>query len=143
MANITSANSTLMLGVNGLFGTAQAMEGFGSDDAYSIDVVEVTESVMGVDGKMSTGWIPQIKTMHINLQADSPLNLFFETWYAAQESARNPLFAFGVVTQDSVGKVYTMVNGVLNGYTPLADAKKVLSPRKFTIKWEQVLPSQI
>ncbi len=143
MANITSANSVMAIGVIGLFDTPQALDGFGADDAYSIDSVEVTESMMGVDGIMSTGWIPQIKTQHINLQADSPSNTFFEAWYAAQEQARNPYFAFATIIQDSVGRVYSLKNGVLCGYTPIADAKKVLAPRKFSIKWNYVDPAQI
>jgi hypothetical protein len=142
MANITSANSVLTLGVLNLFPVPQQLQGFGTDDAYSIDVVEVTESMMGVDAKMSSGWVPQIKTMHVNLQADSASNTFFEAWYAAQEAAQNPYFAFGIITQDSVGRNYVLTNGVLSGYTPLADSKRVLSPRKFSIRWESVIPAQ-
>lgn len=137
MANsITSANSTLFLGVTSLFPIPQQLQGFGADDAYAMEVVENSEVMLGVDGIMSSGWIPQIKIMNITLQADSASNTFFEAWYAAQEAAREIFPAFGNVTQPGVKKTYTLINGVLSNYTPLAEAKKVLQPRKFQIKWQ-------
>ena len=36
-----------------------------------------------------------------------------------------------------------MNNGVLSGYKPISDAKKVLQPRKFSITWESVNPLPI
>ena len=141
--NITSANSVLALGVTGLYTIPQQLQGFGADDAYSVDAVDVAETLMGVDGVMSSGWIPQIKVMNVTLQADSACNTFFETWYAAQEAGRTTFPAFGIATQDSVGRVYTLTNGVLANYTPLADAKKVLQPRTFQIKWESVIGAAI
>lgn len=137
--NITSANSVLALGVTGLYTIPQQLQGFGADDAYSMDAVDVAEVMMGVDGKMSSGWIPQIKTMNVVLQADSDSNTFFETWYAAQEAGRRAYIAFGVITQESVGRVYTLTNGILANYMPISDSKKVLQPRTFQIKWESVI----
>lgn len=141
--SITSANSTLLIGINNLFSVPQILQGFGSDDAYSIDVVEPVEAIMGVDGIMSSGWMPQIKMMHINLQADSASNTFFEAWYSAQEAAREVYTAFGVLTQPGVSRGYTLTNGVLTGYTPVADGKKVLGARKFSIKWQTALGAPI
>ena len=137
--SITSANSVLALGVNNLFPTAQQMIGFATDDAYEIDAVDVTEALLGVDGIMSTGWVPQIKTMHVTLQPDSPSMQFFEQWYAAQEAAEEIYTAFGTVYQPGVSLSYNLVNGVLANYTPLAGAKKILAPRHFQIKWQSVL----
>jgi hypothetical protein len=77
--------------------------------------------------------------MNVTLQADSPSNTFFESWYAAEEAAKDALFAFGVVNQPSISRVYTLANGVLTNYTPFAEAKKTLQPRKFQIKWQITL----
>lgn len=139
MSSITSANSVLMIGVTGLYTVPQQLQGFGADDMYSMEAVENKEVVLGADGVMSAGWIPQIKTMSVTLQADSASNDFFEAWYAAEEAAQDAYFAFGVVTQPAVSKSYTLTRGVLSNYTPLAEAKKVLQPRKFQIKWNVVI----
>lgn len=139
MASITSANSVLYLGATGLFAIPQQIAGFGSDDMYSIEAVETKEVQMGADGVLSSGWIPQIKTMSVTLQADSASNLFFESLYAAEESAQESYPLFGTIMQPAVNKLYTLTNGVLTNYTPLADAKKVLQPRKFQIKFQMVI----
>ena len=136
--SITSANSSLVLGVTNLITPAQQMVGFAADDAYELDPIDPTEAVMGVDAHMSSGWIPQIKVMHVTLQADSPSIPFFEQWYSAQEQAQDIYTGFGTVYQPSVGLSYSLNNGVLANYTPLAGAKKILAPRRFQIKWEAV-----
>lgn len=141
--NITSANSILALSVASLFPIPQQLQGFGADDMYSVDAVDVTESVMGVDGRKSAGYIPQIKTMSVTLQADSDSNTFFEAVYAAQEAAKTPYIFTGIATQSAVGKVYALTNGTLKNYTPLGDAKKTLQPRKFSIEWESVIGAAI
>jgi hypothetical protein len=139
MSSLTSANSVLMLGVLGLYTVPQQLQGFSQDDMYSVEAVETKEVQMGADGKLSSGWIPQIKTMSVTLQADSDSNTFFEAWYAAEESAQDSYKAFGTIVQPAVGKSYTLTNGVLTNYTPIAEAKKILQPRKFQIKWEVII----
>lgn len=139
MADITSANSVLMLGVSGLFTVPQQLAGFAADDMYEIGAVDTKEVVLGADGVLSAGYIPQIKVMSVTLQADSASNTFFESWYASEEAAQAPYFAFGVINQPSVSRIYTLTNGVLKSYTPLAAAKKTLQPRKFEIHWQVAL----
>lgn len=136
MADITSANSVLTLGVTNLFPVAQQLAGFAADDMYSMANVDVKEVVIGADGKLSAGWIPQIKVLEITLQADSPSTTFFEAIYAAEQAAQAPFFLFGAINQPSVKKIYTLANGVMKSYSPLADAKKTLQPRKFEIHFQ-------
>lgn len=143
MSDITSANSILLIGITGLFPTPQQMAGFAQDDAYSMADVTSAEVLMGVDAQLSAGWIPQIKEMNVSLQADSASNTFFEAWYAAEEAAKSKFFAFAVIQQPAVGKVYACATGVLSGYSPYADAKKVLQPRKFMIKWGSVIAAPV
>jgi hypothetical protein len=132
-----------MLGVKGLYTTPQQLQGFSDGDAYSVDSVDVAEVVMGVDGVMSSGYVPQIKTMNIVLQADSASNTFFEAWYAAQEAAKETYAAFGVIRQPGVSRSYILTNGVLVGYSALSDGKKILQPRKFSIKWTSIVGAPI
>ena len=142
MANnntITSANSVLLISVPGIFNTPQQLQGFGADDAYSMSLVTNAEVVIGVDAIMSAGWLPQIKEMDVTLQADSDSNTFFETWYQAEEQAQEKFKATATIMQPSVGRTYTLTNGVLSMYAPISDAKKVLQARKFQIKWNVVL----
>jgi len=138
MADITSSNSVLTIGVFALFPTPQQLQGFAQDDAYSMSSIEVSENMIGVDGVKSSGFIPTLKEMEITLQADSPSNDFFEAWFNAQESGQSQMIAFGTLSQPSVGKSYSLSNGTLKGYSPIAAAKKVLQPRKFSIVWQNI-----
>ena len=140
MSSLTSANSVLAIGVTGLYGVAQLLQGFSEGDAYSMDSVDVAETMMGVDGVLSAGYIPQKKVMKVSLQADSSSNTIFEAWYAAQEAAQDVFTAFANINQPAVSRNYTCVRGILKNYTPLADAKKILQPRTFTIEWNSVIP---
>lgn len=136
MADITSSNSVLSIGVDGLFATPQQLQGFAQDDAYSMSTIEASENLMGVDGIKSSGFLPTLKTMEITLQADSPSIDFFESWFQAQESGQSQLPAFGTLDQPSINRSYTLTNGTLKDYVPIASAKKVLQPRKFSIVWQ-------
>lgn len=139
MADITSANSVLYLGVTGLLTVPQQVAGFASDDMYSMANVDTKEVLLGADGILSAGWIPQIKVLEITLQADSPSNTLFEAAYAAEEAAKTPYFFFGIINQPSVSKAYTLTTGVMKNYSPMAAAKKVLQPRKFEIHFQVTL----
>jgi len=139
MADITSANSTLFMGVTNLFTVPQQLQGFSNDDMYSMANVDTKEVMMGADGILSAGYIPQVKILEVTLQADSPSNTFFETVYAAEEAAKAPFFFFGNINQSSVGRNYTLTNGVMKNYSPMAQAKKVLQPRKFEIHFQVTL----
>jgi hypothetical protein len=143
MSDITSANSILMLGVTNLYPVPQQLQGFAQDDAYDMSDVTTKEVLLGVDGVMSYGYIPQIKEMNVHLQADSSSNVFFEAVYAAEEAAKGAFQFFGIIQQPSVGRVITLTNGVLVGYSPFAGAKKVLQPRKFMIKWNTVIAAAV
>lgn len=140
-ATITSANSVLTLSVESVFPVPQQIQGFADDDAYAVDAVDNAEVRLGVDAVMSVGWIPQIKTMHVTLQADSVSADFWEEWYRQEEAQRDKFFAQGEIVQPALGKTYILTKGVLRNYTPLAPGKKVLMPRQFSIVWQSVLPN--
>lgn len=138
---ITAANAVLMLSVTGLFPVPQQIQGFAADDVYDTEDLETAEILMGVDGKMSAGFVYNPVRQGFTLQADSSSNDFFEAIYSAEQAAREKYFLNGSVLLSSIGKLYTMTAGVVSGYKPLPDAKKVLQPRKFMITWERVLPA--
>jgi len=133
MATLTAANSVILLGVVGLFPVPQQLQGFATDDVFATDAVETVETMMGVDGGLSAGWVPTA------LQADSGSNGVFDAWYAAQEVARETFAAFGEITLPAIGKKYEMVRGFLTSYSPIPETKKVLQPRKYTLTWQRIV----
>lgn len=143
MASITSANAVYMLSVSGLFLVPQQLQGFSADDIFDTEVIAPTEVLMGLDGKLSAGYVPVAIKQSIVLQADSPSNDLFDAWYAAQQALRDVYFAKGLINLSSIRKTYALVNGVLSSYPPIADGKKVLQPRKFGITWETAIAAPL
>lgn len=143
MRSITSANAILLLGVVGLYPIPQKIEGFATEDLFDTEAINPTEALMGADGKLSAGLVNVPIPQNYALQADSDSIDFFDAWYAAMKAAQDVYFAQGIIQLPAIGRAYAMNNGVLSGYTPVADAKKVLQPRKFKITWQNIVATPI
>ena len=137
---LTAANSVILITIPGLYDIPQQLQGFATDDVFSSETVNPAETMMGVDGKLSAGWVPAEVKQTYNLQGDSDSIEIFEDWYAAQQTARELYRASGLASVTSVERKYTMRRGVLTGYSPTPSVKKVIQPRVFEITWEAVLP---
>ena len=139
--SITSANSVFMLSFGSLFPIPQKLEGYRADDSFMVDDVEIAQTVMGVDGKMSSGYVPTQKVMTITFQPDSPSISKFEYLIAATKAAKDTFNLSGTISLSSIGRAYALTNGVLTNYKPLPDAKKVLQPVTYKITWQDIEPS--
>ena len=143
MASITSANSILMLSISALYAVPQQIQGYSVDDIYDTEPLEVAETMMGVDGFLSGGFVNSPVRQGINLQADSGSMAIFENWYNSQKSIQDLYYANATITLPSLGKKWQMTRGILTTYPLLPDAKKVLQPRKMAITWQSILPAPL
>lgn len=142
MANtITSANSVYMITVAGLYMAPQQLQGFMADAAFEQEGVDISENVMGVDGVLSSGWIPQMYSQTISIMPSSPSSVLFETWYAAENVAQEKFSANATITLKSTGRKYSLQNGFLTNYVPIPNAGKVLRGRPFRIVWNTIIPA--
>ena len=140
---LTGANAIITLSAPDVFGAPFQLQGFAADDVFSTEAVQSAEVLMGVDGVMSAGFVFVPIPQNYMLQSDSQSVDFFETFWLQQQQNRTVYRLTGGISLKMVGKRYSMSNGVLTNYTPTADVKKLLQPRKFTITWESVLPAPI
>ena len=138
---ITAADAILALTVTSLFTTPQQIQGFATDDAFNFPDVDLVETMMGVDGVLSAGWVPVAFTQEIMLQADSDSNVLFEQWFLAQRQVKTPLIASGYAVVPSTSRQYNLVSGFLKTYSPAPQAKKILQPRRYSIIWNSITPS--
>lgn len=143
MASITSADAVILLAVNTVFPTAVQLQGFDVDDVYDMPSIDNAETKMGVDGHLSAGFIFVPVEQMITLQADSASNALFEQWYGQEQALKQKFFAQGIVSLNSTGRKYTMVNGVMVSYSPAPAAKRVLQARKFGIRWEAIYTAPV
>jgi hypothetical protein len=136
--DITSANSILTLSIENLYTTPQQIQGFSAEDVFDAEPVDNGETQMGVDGKLSAGFIYAPIDWSITLMADSDSNDIFDNWYQAEVAAVSKYFSQATVLLPAIGKKWAMSNGVMVKFPPMPNAKKVLQPRKFTIRWERI-----
>src|SRR5262252_1430726 len=143
MATITAANSVLTLAILNLFPVPQTMQGYAADAAFATDTIQSVETVMGVDGILSAGWVPVELRLNITLLPDSPSAAMFDAWYSAQQAAREVYIANGGLILPSINKEFTLSRCFLHAYTAFPEGRRVLQARQFGITWGSILPVPI
>jgi len=139
--NITSANATILLSVPLLFPVPFQLQKFGADNIYGTDPIQVGETVMSVDGRLTAGFVNAPTKQAYELLADSESNFFFDQIAMREKADQTKYEINGVVLLTSVLTKWTMTRGFLTIWQPIPDAKKVLQSRKHTIEWERVVPT--
>jgi hypothetical protein len=143
MATLTNANSVITLTIPGIFNSPQTLYGFSADNMFTTSSIKSAEGVMGVDGRLSFGWVPQIKTQDFMLQADSPSMYILDQWVQTQNTAREIYACNGTIYLPGVGMAYTLTRGALESYNIMPDGQKTLAPRKFTIIWQDIIGASV
>jgi hypothetical protein len=141
MGTLTTANSVIMLAVNGLYDTPVQLQGYSADDVFDLDEVDAAETSMGIDGLLSGGLIYVEKPWSISLQANSASNQVFDNWVQSQFAQDDIYTASMQVALPGLGFKWTYSNGILKKYPPAPSAGKILKPRKYTIVWNTISAS--
>lgn len=140
MANptITAADASFVLSSTDFALSATLLEGYAADAAFATDNADTAETSLGVDGKLSAGWVPRSYNQTITLQPDSPSRPVFDLLVAAQDAARTVFRLNGIISMPGNKYSYTMSRGVLKNYSAIPSAQRVLQPMTFVIEWEKV-----
>lgn len=145
--SITSANAKLTLTVRNSSGIVVGpftVEGYSQDASFGVEAVDAAEAIMGVDGKLSGGFLPQPTKFAISLMPNSPSIALFEAWNAAQKALGDVLVADGFVSAPSLGKAFALVKGFMTRLTPMPTARKTFSePQVFELTFESSTPAPI
>ena len=140
-STITSANSVVILSVQGLYDTPVPLQGYSTDKAWDTAAVVVTETQIGVDGRKTAGIVFNPVKQTFAFQADSPSVVIFEAIYAAQRALRDVLYIAAIIHLPSTGESYVCTKGTLEDYNSVASAGKVLNMREFSISWGSIQPA--
>lgn len=138
---ITSANAIVMISVTPVFPVPIQLQGFSADDIFSTEALDSAETIMGVDGKLSAGFVFVPVKQNYQLQADSVSNDLFDQWHAAEQQAKEVFAAQGQVVLLGLGVTWTLTKGFLTSFPPMPDGGKTLKPRKYGITWERISPA--
>lgn len=134
---LTAANSVIMLTVDGLFNTPRQLQGFAANNIFGIEGFTQNQTSMGVDGRLSGGFVHTAKQMTISLEADSLSNDLFERWAAAEQQRRESYIAGGIVVLPATNRKYTLTRGFLN-VMAMPSGQQVLQARQYSITWEKI-----
>ena len=140
---ITSANSVFTIVVPGLYPSGVQLSGYSAERAWETADLVVTESQIGVDGRKTSGWVPNMPEQTISLQADSPAKPIFKAIYNMMVAQRDAVYISATIQLPSTGESFSCVKGTLKNYKPLPDGGKVLQPQNFSIEWESIQPTLI
>ena len=135
---ITSANSVFTIVIPGLFPAPVQLQGYASDKAFTTEALDLAEVQMGVDGRMTAGFVPNPTKQTITLQADSPSKDIFTALIQAMKTAREVFYISGSIALPSTGESFTLTRGILTNAKQIPDAQKVLQPVDYVITWESV-----
>ena len=141
MGAVTVADVQLALTVLPLFPIPQQIQGFANDDVTDIPAIRSVETMMGVDGILSAGFVYVPIEQEITLQADSASNLFFDTWWTQMQATKASYVATGTLKFPSIATKFILSVGFLTGYKPIPAGKKILQPRRYGITWQNIAPA--
>ena len=132
---ITAANATYYLSIASVFPSAQQLQGWGVDEAFSTEPADTAEVQLGVDGFAASGFLPRLTRQTITLLASSPSFLLFEQWVTAMDTAVEVFYATGTIIIPAIGRKYSLPQGTLIRYPAMPNARRTLQNRQFTIEW--------
>lgn len=135
---LTVANSSIVLVVADLFPSGVAIQGYSTDEVFSAEPATHIETMMGVDGRLSGGWVPSERTVNITLMGDSDSNFIFEEWGGAQKQRRDAMLSTLIVTVFAISRVYTCTYGFLRTYSSMPDGRRILQPRRYSITFQSI-----
>ncbi len=143
MSTITAANSVFALAITGLYPSPQVLQGYAADDGFSTDAVENAETVMGLDGHLSGGFVFNPIKQTIILMPDSASLVVFNNWSLAQLASREVLIANASITLPATGQKFVLTRGFLTSHKPIPDVKKVLQSVQYQITWGSVVGAPV
>lgn len=139
MATITAANSVFALAVANVFPVPQVLQGYAADDAFTTDAIESVETVQGIDGNLSGGFVFAPYKMKISIMPDSPsLDVFF-AWAQYQIAIREVAIASASIALPANSSKYVLSRGFLTSNVAIPGVKKTLQPVEFEITWNSIL----
>jgi hypothetical protein len=130
------------MSISTLFPAPFQLQGFSGDDIFTTSPLATTEVIMGLDGKLSGGFVFVPVPWNLSLQADSGSNSYFDQWYAAQQLAKDVYQASGVLILPGIATKWALTNGFLTSFPVFPDAAKTLRPRRYGTMWESVSPAE-
>lgn len=133
-ATLTVANSSIAITVEALYPASTLLKGYAADNVFEAAAVENGEFSMGIDGKLSAGFVYNPIGFTLTLQADSESIQIFEQIWQYETTNRTKLEVGLTVALPSTGKRYVMKGGFVQSYKAPA-GQRILQPGVVTFNF--------
>ena len=134
--DITSANAQIVLIAETLIPTGIVLRQAAVDNFAAADALDVTETRMGVDGYMAAGVTPNIVSVTINLEANSPSKRYFDMLAEAMLVNKKPYRCTLMIRLPATEEYFTFYRGVMKTSNRLSPIQKVLGPTSWVFHFE-------
>ncbi len=136
---LTAANSKFSLSIPGIAIPLFTLSGYAADAAFVVESTEQTQSIIGVDGEASTGFVPALTTMTVTLAPTSNAIAAFEAWYNAQELAKEAFIARAAIDLPSMQRSYQIGHLALQQVQKVPGAQRILQPMTYQLVAAQIV----
>lgn len=126
--NITSANAIVTLACDQLIPNPVRLQNFSADQSVSLDEVTLSEGQMGVDGGYAAGYVNNVKSVTLTLEANSPSTKYLDIIAKAMNNQKTVFLITLTVTLPSIGTRYIFSNGTLGSGQIMSNPKKLQEP---------------
>lgn len=140
---LTSANAVFTLWQTVLYPQPQLIQGFAADDVTDTDEVQRVITSMGVDGKLSAGFVFAQVEQRIVLQADSDSLAFFQNIDIQQQGALDAYVLTGNLVLPGLQLTFSLTTGYLTRVKPIPHVARTIQPPTYRITWGKVLPQPL
>jgi hypothetical protein len=139
---ITSANAKFTITVLGAALGPFTLAGYAAESMFLSEVREATQTVVGADGSVATGYVPALTPLQVTLLANSESNGFFEQWLGLMKTLKEAFVGQAVIDIPSIQKSYVVSHLALQSVTEIPPAGKTLQQMQYNLMAGdiQVLP---
>lgn len=130
MNNITSANASIT--ITSTLGNMD-FDKFSADSALTAEAVEMVQTRIGIDGQISAGYTPTIKTFTVDFEASSSSIPYLLELAQLIETTKTPQPITLTITLPAVQKKF-VCTGFFTNYPPMFSVKQLLEPMQFGFK---------
>ena len=141
-STLTVANSAIAVTIESLYPGGVLLEGYAADNVFEPGEVQNAEVSMGIDGKLSSGFVYNQVPFTLTLQADSPSLTVFESAWNRENSIRSKLDIGMTITLPANGRRYVYKNGVFMSYKAPA-GQRILQPAVVQLVFGRMEPTAL
>lgn len=140
---LTAADAVFTLNVKTLFNAPITLENWSTSRSWEGHSLKLAETSLSLDGKLNKGFVPATFDMTVHFAANSNSMTVFDAIATASRQARTVYELNGELLLKGLGKRYNFINGCLTAYDPIPAGGEMLADRSVTIRWENILPSDL